>query len=101
MSIEISYDDLEYDPAITRAAVRRNGDDWCVLLEHADSIPVHRFIVDHDEITDDVGADKAHGHESVLGFIEQLLNTVGYSAVRVGGDFPNPFIGAWQLGPKD
>lgn len=101
MSVEISYDELEYDPAITRAAVRRDVADWCVLLEHADSIPVHRFVVDHNEIAADVGADQALDHESIMGFIERQLNVAGYSAVREGGDFPGTFIGAWQLGPKD
>lgn len=100
MSIEISYDDLEYDPSIARAALRRNGPDWCVLLEHADATPVHRLIVDHNQIAGDVGADRALNHEAVMGFIEQRLNAAGYSAVREGGDFPNPFIGAWQLGQK-
>jgi hypothetical protein len=100
MSIEINFDDMEYDPSINRAVVRRNGIDWRVLLEHLDATPVHLLLVDHNEIADDVGADQALNYEAVMGFIEQRLNAAGYSTVREGGDFPNPFIGAWQLGPK-
>jgi hypothetical protein len=100
MSIELNFDDMEYDPSIARAAVRRHGSDWRLLLERTDATPVHLVVVDHREIVDEVGAEQSVEHEAVMGFIEQRLNAAGYSAVREGGDFPNPFIGAWQLGPK-
>jgi hypothetical protein len=101
MTVEISYDELRYDPSIARAAVRRNGSDWAVLLEHADSTPVHRLIVGHDEIAIEVGAAQALDHDAVMGFIEHRLTEAGYSAVREQGEFPHPFIGALQLGPKE
>jgi hypothetical protein len=101
MTVEISYSELRYDPSIARAAVRRNGSDWAVVLEHADSTPVHRLIISHEEIAIEVGAAEALNHDAVMGFIEQRLSEAGYSAVREGGDFPNPFIGALQLGPKE
>ncbi len=100
MSIEVNFDEMKYNPSIGRAAVRRHGIDWRLLLEHTDSTLVHLVFVDHNEIVDEMGAEQALEHEVVMGFIEQRLNAAGYSAVRERGDFPNPFIGAWELGPK-
>jgi hypothetical protein len=108
MDAELNYDELRYDPLLTRAALRPNGDDWYVWLEHADGTPVHLLIFTHEEVARAVGEDQLSEDAVVVEYIEQRLVDAGYSAVLEdgplprlleGGPLPRPFIGAWTLGP--
>lgn len=108
MGAELDYDELSYDPLLTRAALRPNGDDWYVWLEHADGTPVHLLVFSHDEVASAVGEDQLSEDAVVVEYIEQRLVDAGYSAVLEDGPLPRllkegplpkPFIGAWTLGP--
>jgi hypothetical protein len=99
MSLELNYDELKYDSSITRAALRPNGSDWYVWLEHADATPVHLLVFTHDDVGNAVGDDRLSDEEVVIEYIEQRLTAAGYSAASEDGPLPRPFIGAWTLGP--
>ncbi len=101
MTLELNYEDLKYDPSIGRAALRPDGNDWCVLLEQADATPVHRMVFAAQGVSDAIGADQLSDEEAVINFIEECLIAAGYSAVLEDDPLPRPFIGAWTLGPPE
>jgi hypothetical protein len=100
VSLDLKYEDLKYDPSISRAVLRPNGSDWYVFLEHADGTPVHRMVFTYDEVGNAIAEDQVADAETVITYIGDCLTAAGYSAVLEADPLPRPFIGAWALGPK-